>query len=81
MRKPLLAARTAITMVDVAPSDSALGDQLIGTGDLTTPAGRELGTSSFVGVSTCAKPRTATTGPVFDETFAITGGATFTVQH
>ncbi|MDX2911205.1 MULTISPECIES: allene oxide cyclase barrel-like domain-containing protein [Streptomyces] len=50
---------TAINMVDVAPADSALGDQLIGTGDLTTPAGRELGTSSFVGVSTDAKPRTA----------------------
>ncbi|SPF07203.1 allene oxide cyclase barrel-like domain-containing protein [Streptomyces sp. MA5143a] len=47
---------TAINMVNVAP---ALGDQLIGTGDLTTPAGRELGTSSFVGVSTDAKPRTA----------------------
>ncbi|MEI5519645.1 hypothetical protein WB401_07390 [Streptomyces brasiliscabiei] len=50
---------TAINMVDVAPADSALGDQLIGTGDLTTPAGRELGTSSFVGVSTDAEPRTA----------------------
>lgn len=50
---------TAINMVDVAPADSALGDQLIGTGDLTTPAGRKLGTSSFVGVSTDAKPRTA----------------------
>ncbi|MFJ9742031.1 hypothetical protein [Streptomyces sp. NPDC101166] len=84
---------TAINMVDVAP---ALGDQLIGTGDLTTPAGGELGTSSFVGVSTDAKPRTSelltfvyelpdgkittsrtvrlsTTGPVFDERFAISG--------
>ncbi|MFM9590334.1 allene oxide cyclase barrel-like domain-containing protein [Streptomyces scabiei] len=50
---------TAINMVDVAPADSALGDQLIGTGDLTTPAGRALGTSSFVGVSTDARPRTA----------------------
>ncbi|WP_037891343.1 allene oxide cyclase barrel-like domain-containing protein [Streptomyces viridochromogenes] len=88
---------TAINMVDVAPADSALGDQLIGTGELTTPAGRKLGTSSFVGVSTDAEPRTAelltfvyelpdgkittsgtarlsTTGPVFDERFAITGG-------
>ncbi|MDX3521543.1 allene oxide cyclase barrel-like domain-containing protein [Streptomyces scabiei] len=50
---------TAINMVDVAPADSALGDQLIGTGDLTTPAGRALGTSSFVGVSTDTEPRTA----------------------
>ncbi|MEU3936610.1 hypothetical protein AB0E85_31935 [Streptomyces sp. NPDC029044] len=88
---------TAINMVDVAPADSALGDQLIGTGRLTGNDGRELGTSSFVGVSTDAKPRTAelltfvyelpggkitTAGtarlassrPVFDERFAITGG-------
>ncbi|MFJ9900861.1 hypothetical protein ACIQPR_46840 [Streptomyces sp. NPDC091280] len=50
---------TAINMVDVAPADSALGDQLIGTGDLLGRDGHKLGTSSFVGVSTDAKPRTA----------------------
>ncbi|MFC0844515.1 hypothetical protein ACFH04_12480 [Streptomyces noboritoensis] len=50
---------TAINMVDVAPADSALGDQLIGTGDLIGPGGRKVGTSSFQGISTDAKPRTA----------------------
>lgn len=50
---------TAINMVDVAPADSALGDQLIGTGDLIGRDGRKLGTSSFVGISTDARPRTA----------------------
>lgn len=50
---------TAVNMVDVAPADSALGDQLIGTGELIGRDGRKLGTSSFVGVSTDAKPRTA----------------------
>ncbi|MET8982761.1 hypothetical protein ABZX85_45015 [Streptomyces sp. NPDC004539] len=88
---------TAINLVDVAPADSALGDQLIGTGDLIGRDGRKLGTSSFIGVSTDAKPRTAelltfvyelpggkitttgtarlsATGPVFDESFAVTGG-------
>lgn len=88
---------TAINLVDVAPADSALGDQLIGTGDLIGRDGRKVGTSSFVGVSTDARPRTAelltfvyelpggkittsgtarlsATGPVFDATFAVTGG-------
>lgn len=50
---------TAINMVDVAPADSALGDQLIGTGDLLAADGRKVGTSSFQGISTDAKPRTA----------------------
>lgn len=50
---------TAINMVDVAPADSALGDQLIGTGDLIGAGGRKVGTSSFQGISTDAKPRTA----------------------
>ncbi|MFJ9900647.1 hypothetical protein ACIQPR_45720 [Streptomyces sp. NPDC091280] len=50
---------TAINMVDVAPAGSALGDQLIGTGDLLGRDGRKLGRSSFVGTSTDAKPRTA----------------------
>lgn len=50
---------TAINMVDVDPDDSALGDQLTGTGDLTGRGGRKLGTSSFFGVSTDAEPRTA----------------------
>ncbi|WP_369373905.1 hypothetical protein [Streptomyces sp. cg36] len=50
---------TAINMVDVAPADSALGDQLIGTGDLVGKDGRKLGTSSFQGISTDARPRTA----------------------
>ncbi|MEU1185378.1 hypothetical protein ABZ464_48785 [Streptomyces sp. NPDC005820] len=49
----------AINFVDVAPADNALGDQLIGTGALTTQAGRTLGTSSFVAISTDTKPRTA----------------------
>lgn len=50
---------TSINMVDVAPADSALGDQLIGTGDLVGTDGRTLGTSSFQGISTDAKPRTS----------------------
>ncbi|MET9413886.1 hypothetical protein ABZY03_06790 [Streptomyces klenkii] len=50
---------TSVNFVDVAPSDSALGDQLIGTGDLVGADGRTLGTSSFQGISTDAKPRTA----------------------
>ncbi|GGP32599.1 allene oxide cyclase barrel-like domain-containing protein [Streptomyces melanogenes] len=50
---------TAINMVDVAPADSALGDQLIGTGDLIGTGGRKVGTSSFQGISTDAKPRTS----------------------
>lgn len=50
---------TAVNMVDVPPADSALGDQLIGTGDLIGRDGRKLGTSSFVGISTDAEPRTA----------------------
>ncbi|TDC83599.1 hypothetical protein E1193_08445 [Micromonospora sp. KC606] len=50
---------TSINMVDVAPSDSALGDQLIGTGDLVGTDGRKIGTSSFQGISTNAKPRTS----------------------
>ncbi|MDA2803148.1 allene oxide cyclase barrel-like domain-containing protein [Nocardiopsis suaedae] len=50
---------TAVNLVDVAPDDSALGDQLIGTADLTDSDGNELGTSSFVGISTDAEPRTS----------------------
>ncbi|ARZ67806.1 hypothetical protein M1P56_27445 [Streptomyces sp. HU2014] len=50
---------TSINMVDVAPADSALGDQLIGTGDLVGTDGRTLGTSSFQGISTDAEPRTS----------------------
>ncbi|WP_017626772.1 allene oxide cyclase barrel-like domain-containing protein [Nocardiopsis chromatogenes] len=50
---------TAVNLVDVPPDDSALGDQLIGTGDLTDENGDELGTSSFVGISTDAEPRTS----------------------
>ncbi|MGK5547815.1 allene oxide cyclase barrel-like domain-containing protein [Streptomyces sp. URMC 127] len=50
---------TSVNFVDVAPSDSALGDQLIGTGDLVGADGRTIGTSSFQGISTDAKPRTA----------------------
>lgn len=50
---------TSINFVDVAPSDSALGDQLTGTGDLVGPTGRKIGTSSFHGISTSATPRTS----------------------
>lgn len=50
---------TAVNLVDVAPADSALGDQLIGTADLIGRGGRKVGTSSFIGISTDAKPRTA----------------------
>lgn len=50
---------TSINFVDVPPSDSALGDQLIGTGDLLGTDGSKIGTSSFQGISTDAKPRTA----------------------
>ncbi|TDC36082.1 hypothetical protein [Micromonospora sp. KC213] len=49
----------SVNFVDVAPSDSALGDQLIGTGDLVGADGRKIGTSSFQGISTNAKPRTS----------------------
>ena len=50
---------TAVNLVDVAPSDSALGDQLIGTADLLGADGRKIGVSSFLGISTDVKPRTA----------------------
>lgn len=50
---------TSVNFVDVAPSDSALGDQLIGTGDLVSADGRKIGTSSFQGISTNATPRTS----------------------
>ena len=38
---------TAVNLVDVAPSDSALGDQLIGTADLLGTDGRKIKMSSF----------------------------------
>ncbi|MEO6089011.1 MAG: hypothetical protein ABIQ18_38450 [Umezawaea sp.] len=48
-----------VDLVDVAPSDSALGDQLIGTADLLDANGRKIGVSSFQGISTDVEPRTA----------------------
>lgn len=50
---------TSINFVDVAPADSALGDQLIGTGDLIGTDGSTIGTSTFQGISTNATPRTS----------------------
>jgi hypothetical protein len=50
---------TSVNFVDVAPADSALGDQLIGTADLIAANGRTIGTSSFQGISTNVTPRTS----------------------